>query len=105
MTLVLLGGDEQTPTSYPTPRFFADSLDFRPAPRIKVIQSSDGHSSGSRIVLVNVATFVLRPRIVLPIVKTNLPDPGGGPVTAAVAVDVTVGKLARCVVVELDVGR
>jgi hypothetical protein len=55
--------------------------------------------------LVNVATFVLRPRIVLPIVKTNLPDPGGGPVTAAVAVDVTVGKLARCVVVELDVGR
>src|SRR5690606_33736230 len=45
----------------------------------------------------NVATFVLRPRITLPVVKTALPDPQGGPPLPAlqVNVDVPVGKDQR----------
>jgi hypothetical protein len=47
----------------------------------------------------NVATFVLRPRITLPLVKTTVPDPQGGPALPALqtAVDVTVGKDQRVV--------
>ena len=47
----------------------------------------------------NVATFVLRPRITLPIVKTTVPDPAGGAPLPALqaALDVTVGKAQRAV--------
>jgi hypothetical protein len=47
----------------------------------------------------NVATFVLRPRISLPVVITTLPDPQGGPPLPAlqVTVDLTIGKNQRVV--------
>ena len=47
----------------------------------------------------NVATFVLRPRVNLPIVKTTVPDPQGGPTLPAlqVSVDLTVGRAQRVV--------
>ena len=47
----------------------------------------------------NVATFVLMPRITLPVTQTTVPDPLGGPPLPAlkVDVDVTVGAHQRCV--------
>ena len=102
VTLVLLGGDEQTPTS------ISDTKILLPIPStlqagahgLQVIQKLlMGIPPGTphRGFESNVATFVLRPRIVLPIVKTTAPDPGGGPALPAlqVTVDVTVGKSQR----------
>ena len=102
VTLVLLGGDEQTPTS------ISDTKILLPIPStlqagahgLQVIQKLlMGIPPGTphRGFESNVATFVLRPRIVLPIVKTTVPDPGGGPALPAlqVTVDVTVGKSQR----------
>jgi hypothetical protein len=48
----------------------------------------------------NVAPFILRPQIVLPIVKTTVPDPLGGPPLPALQLtsDVTIGKNQRVAV-------
>jgi hypothetical protein len=45
----------------------------------------------------NVAPFILRPQILLPIVKTTVPDPQGGPPLPALQLtaDVTIGKNQR----------
>lgn len=103
-TLVLLGGAERTPASV------GDKLITLAIPTglpagphglqvlhklIMGIPPGTPHRGFES----NVATFVLRPRITLPIVKTTIADPEGGPPLPAlqVAVDLTVSRRQRVV--------
>ena len=105
VTLVLLGGIERTPLSISDKQItLAMPADLQAGARgLQVIQKlllgSPVPGTPHRGFESNVATFVLRPRITLPIVKTTLPDPqGGAPLPALqVTVDLTVGKNQRAV--------
>ena len=63
----------------------------------KLSMGSPGTGTSHRGFESNVATFVLRPQIILPIVKTTVPDPqGGAPLPALqLTTDVTIGKNQR----------
>jgi len=103
VTLALLGGIERTPLMISDKQItLAVPADLQAGPRgLQIIQKlllgSPPPGTPHRGFESNVATFVLRPRIVLPIVKTTLPDPqGGAPLPALqVTVDLTVGKNQR----------
>ncbi len=105
VTLVLLGGIERTPLSVSDKQItLAVPADLQAGARgLQVIQKlllgSPPPGAPHRGFESNVATFVLRPRITPPIVKTTLPDPhGGAPLPALqVTVDLTVGKNQRAV--------
>ena len=103
VTLVLLGGAERAPLavsqqqiSLPVP------ADLQAGARglqvvQKILMGSPPPGTPHRGFESNVATFVLRPRITLPIGKTTLPDPQGGtPLpTLQFTVNVPVGKDQR----------
>ena len=103
VTTVLLGGAERTPTaisdrqiSLPVP---ADLRGGAHGLQVvhKLLLGSPPPGTPHRGFESNVATFVLRPRITLPIGQTTMPDPqGGAPLPALqVDVDVSVGKDQR----------
>ncbi|HEY2990872.1 MAG TPA: Pvc16 family protein [Candidatus Binatia bacterium] len=103
-TLVLLGGIERAPLSVSdTEITLGVPPDLRPGMHaLQVthkITMGAGAGAPHRGFESNVAAFVLRPRITLPIVNTTQPDPHGGPPLPAlrVAVDLTVGKEQRVV--------
>lgn len=103
VTLVLLGGLERTPLSVTQTQIsLAVPPDLQAGARglqvlQKILMGVPAPGTPHRGFESNVATFVLRPRITLPIVKTTLPDPlGGAPLPALqVNVDVPVGKDQR----------
>jgi hypothetical protein len=105
VTLVLLGGIERAPLSISDKQItLAVPGDLQAGPRgLQIVQKlllgSPPPGTAHRGFESNVATFVLRPRIALPIVKTTVPDPqGGAPLPALqLTVDVTVGKNQRAV--------
>jgi Pvc16 N-terminal domain len=105
VTLVLLGGIERPPLTISDKQItLAVPTDLQAGARgLQVIQKlllgSPAPGTPHRGFESNVATFVLRPRITLPVVKTTLPDPqGGAPLPALqVTVDLTVGKNQRAV--------
>jgi Pvc16 N-terminal domain len=103
VTLVLLGGAERAPLAVNQQQI---SLTVPPDLQAgarglqvmqKLLMGSPAPGIPHRGFESNVATFVLRPRITLPIVKTTLPDPqGGAPLPALqLNVDVPVGKDQR----------
>ena len=102
VTLALLGGIEHAPSSVSEKRIsLALPAGMQAGARgLQVIHKlMMGIAPGTphRGFESNVATFVLRPRITLPVVKTTVADPqGGAPLPALqINVDVTVGKGQR----------
>ncbi len=105
VTLVLLGGIERTPLSVGEKQItLGMPADLQAGARglqviHKLLLGSPAPGTPHRGFESNVATFILRPQINLPIVKTTAPDPQGGPPLPAlqVNVDLTVGKDQRVV--------
>lgn len=105
VTTVLLGGIERAPASVGATRITLPVPgDLQAGARAlqvihKLLLGSPPPGTPHRGFESNVAPFVLRPQINLPIVKTNAPDPQGGPPLPALelTVDLTVGKEQRVV--------
>jgi hypothetical protein len=105
VTVVLLGGIERTPLSVGEKQItLAVPADLQAGARglqviHKLLLGSPPPGTPHRGFESNVATFILRPQINLPIVKTTAPDPQGGPPLPALQlnVDLTVGKDQRVV--------
>lgn len=103
VTLVLLGGVERTPLSVGEKQItLAVPADLQAGAHglqviHKLLLGSPPPGTPHRGFESNVATFILRPQITLPIVQTTMPDPqGGAPLPALqLSVDVTVGKNQR----------
>jgi Pvc16 N-terminal domain len=102
-TVVLLGGSERTPLTISEKQLtLAVPPDVRAgAHGLQVIQKLLLGSPGTphRGFESNLATFILRPQVAGPIVKTTVPDPNGGTPLPALQlnVDLTVGKDQRVV--------
>ena len=105
VTTVLLGGIERAPASVGEARIALPVPgDLQAGARAlqiihKLLLGSPPPGTPHRGFESNVATFVLRPQINLPIVKTTAPDPHGGPPLPALqlTVDLTIGKEQRVV--------
>ena len=105
VTTVLLGGIERAPASVGETRIALPVPgDLQAGARAlqiihKLLLGSPPPGTPHRGFESNVATFVLRPQINLPIVKTTAPDPHGGPPLPALqlTVDLTIGKEQRVV--------
>jgi hypothetical protein len=105
VTSVLLGGVERAPLSVGEKQItLAVPADLQAGARglqviHKLLLGSPAPGTPHRGFESNVATFVLRPQISLPIVKTTVPDPQGGPPLPALQlnVDLTVGQDQRVV--------
>ena len=103
VTLVLLGGVERTPLAVSQQQIsLVVPAELQAGARglqvvQKLLMGSPPPGTLHRGFESNVATFVLRPRITLPVIKTTVPDPqGGAPLPALqVNVDVPVGKDQR----------
>ncbi|MGE5217820.1 MAG: DUF4255 domain-containing protein [Chloroflexota bacterium] len=103
VTLVLLGGIERVPLSVGEKQMtLAVPADLQAGAHglqviHKLLLGSPPPGTPHRGFESNVATFILRPQITLPIVKTTVPDPQGGPPLPALqlSMDVTVGKSQR----------
>lgn len=105
ITRVLIGGAEFTPAQVsPTSITLSVSPALRPGVQaVQVIQlipmGLPLPGTPHRGFESNVATFVLRPKIVLPVVVTTVPNPQGGPPLPAlqITVDLTIGRNQRVV--------
>jgi hypothetical protein len=105
VTAVLLGGIERAPASVGEKRITLPVPgDLQAGARAlqivhKLLLGSPPPGTPHRGFESNVATFVLRPQINLPIVKTTVPNPQGGPPLPALqlTVDLTIGKEQRVV--------
>lgn len=103
VTTVLLGGVERAPNSVGEKRITLPVPgDLQAGARSlqvvhKLLLGSPAPGTPHRGIESNVATFILRPQINLPIVKTTAPDPQGGPPSPALqlTVDLTIGKEQR----------
>jgi hypothetical protein len=103
VTAVLLGGVERAPNSVGEKRITLPVPgDLQAGARSlqvvhKLLLGSPAPGTPHRGIESNVATFILRPQINLPIVKTTAPDPQGGPPSPALqlTVDLTIGKEQR----------
>jgi len=103
VTTVLLGGVERAPNSVGEKRITLPVPgDLQAGARSlqvvhKLLLDSPAPGTPHRGIESNVATFILRPQINLPIVKTTAPDPQGGPPSPALqlTVDLTIGKEQR----------
>ena len=103
VTTVLLGGVERAPNSVGEKRITLPVPgDLQAGARSlqvvhKLLLGTPAPGTPHRGIESNVATFILRPQINLPIVKTTAPDPQGGPPSPALqlTVDLTIGKEQR----------
>lgn len=103
VTFVLLGGIERAPLTIGEKQItLAVPADLQAGAHglqviHKLLLGSPPPGTPHRGFESNVATFILRPQIALPIVKTTVPDPqGGAPLPALqLNVDLTIGKTQR----------